>query len=1008
MADDDKIVIPIEITTEDAKNALDDLASTASSAFDKVASKRVDTSKATSTSGKESASVSSQDDGLSDSAEKLNEASKKLGEAANKTEEAEKHDEHGAESTSVAAHRARYPLPTAEDTPEAATAASVQRSIEAAAKRVHVTPDQFKERHDDLYSDASGSTEDVLRKALHAIVAKPDVSGEKSVALKPGATTSAEDAEADHTKPRGRAESKSPPNLEAAAFGETNAEIGKSAEAVRLFRESLHVLHPALEEAGISLGAMTGFLRASTGGVVALGAALVSTLVVGLAKVSEEADKEKRRLDILTGAGKGGGESQAERVREIADKLNVIPDSIASSAEKLFTFQRTLTSQDRSVTHPPGFVAGENEAAAANVAVHGGGTPPPTNETITTALKAVVEAGRLDRTETSKANKAFTDFFEKITSGKGLVTADAIKELRAASPSLAESVTRGASGTGPGSTGQTFADSFAYEKYIREGGRPQTGGQALSGLARVEPELKTQADKVPVDLSRALEAGEAKVHGFAEALADATLRAAKFLSQTPSEAYKSTSETSPNLGKLLHGDFSNAYSPEPKPSSPEATTKSQEPIISNILPNLEKLLRGDFSNASAPKPSTAPASPALNLDRTAPPPIGFDRDSSGAFIRNEVPIPAQPPAIGPRSEAAPAQPQQFASLESVLSSLAAAISSLGPKQDLKQTGPADAVGIRGDTQTPQDITTATNQVAALGNAAAQATQQLESVKAPEQTTTATKSPPVAASEGGHIRGTGTSTSDSIPAMLSDGEYVVKAEAVKRVGVENLDAVNGGSAHLSAGGEVRHYADGGSAIGNTKKSLADLGGGPHQIDYNRDTGGATIDGIEYPPGSPILNDPEIQRLLQESLKGGEQDKQRTTKSSFVGSYDYNDMANYQGHAVGGLIQFAKRFAEGGLVGSAPSVLQHFNLGGLASRISRSTAPVVGFASGGVARSAPSAVSDSMEHWGTVDLRHESGDFKVATERDTMRHLSANAQRAKRFSTGRKPNWYGAGQ
>ncbi|MCX5586039.1 hypothetical protein [Streptomyces erythrochromogenes] len=46
-------------------------------------------------------------------------------------------------------------------------------------------------------------------------------------------------------------------------------------------------------------------------------------------------------------------------------------------------------------------------------------------------------------------------------------------------------------------------------------------------------------------------------------------------------------------------------------------------------------------------------------------------------------------------------------------------------------------------------------------------------------------------EGGIIRGPGTSTSDSIPAMLSDGEYVIRAAAVDRIGQGALDALNSG-------------------------------------------------------------------------------------------------------------------------------------------------------------------------------------------------------------------------
>ncbi|MCE5420253.1 MAG: tape measure protein [Acidithiobacillus sp.] len=44
--------------------------------------------------------------------------------------------------------------------------------------------------------------------------------------------------------------------------------------------------------------------------------------------------------------------------------------------------------------------------------------------------------------------------------------------------------------------------------------------------------------------------------------------------------------------------------------------------------------------------------------------------------------------------------------------------------------------------------------------------------------------------GGYVSGPGTSSSDSIPARLSAGEYVVRAEAVRRVGVGMLDAING--------------------------------------------------------------------------------------------------------------------------------------------------------------------------------------------------------------------------
>lgn len=58
---------------------------------------------------------------------------------------------------------------------------------------------------------------------------------------------------------------------------------------------------------------------------------------------------------------------------------------------------------------------------------------------------------------------------------------------------------------------------------------------------------------------------------------------------------------------------------------------------------------------------------------------------------------------------------------------------------------------------------------------------------------------VAAATGGYITGAGTSTSDSIPAKLSNGEYVVNAASVKKYGVDYLHAINTGRLHRYATG-----------------------------------------------------------------------------------------------------------------------------------------------------------------------------------------------------------------
>lgn len=64
--------------------------------------------------------------------------------------------------------------------------------------------------------------------------------------------------------------------------------------------------------------------------------------------------------------------------------------------------------------------------------------------------------------------------------------------------------------------------------------------------------------------------------------------------------------------------------------------------------------------------------------------------------------------------------------------------------------------------------------------------------------------------GGFISGPGTGTSDSIPAMLSNGEYVIRAKSVDRIGVGLLDQLNktGKIPGFAAGGHVRGFASGG--------------------------------------------------------------------------------------------------------------------------------------------------------------------------------------------------------
>lgn len=58
-------------------------------------------------------------------------------------------------------------------------------------------------------------------------------------------------------------------------------------------------------------------------------------------------------------------------------------------------------------------------------------------------------------------------------------------------------------------------------------------------------------------------------------------------------------------------------------------------------------------------------------------------------------------------------------------------------------------------------------------------------------------------DGGRVIGPGTATSDSIPARLSDGEYVIRTAAARRIGYDNLDDLNE-TGRLSGAGQTNYF------------------------------------------------------------------------------------------------------------------------------------------------------------------------------------------------------------
>ena len=104
-----------------------------------------------------------------------------------------------------------------------------------------------------------------------------------------------------------------------------------------------------------------------------------------------------------------------------------------------------------------------------------------------------------------------------------------------------------------------------------------------------------------------------------------------------------------------------------------------------------------------------------------------------------------------------------------------------------------------------------------------------------------KQEPQHLARGGHVRGPGTGTSDSIPAMLSDGEFVIPADTVRKVGVRRLQDLVDSTHKYVGSSRPGQFANGGmvddevTRVGNSY-SGGNVGG---NVSINGQTGGGTV-------------------------------------------------------------------------------------------------------------------------------------------------------------------------
>ncbi len=238
--------------------------------------------------------------------------------------------------------------------------------------------------------------------------------------------------------------------------------------------------------------------------------------------------------------------------------------------------------------------------------------------------------------------------------------------------------------------------------------------------------------------------------------------------------------------------------------------------------------------------------------------------------------------------------------------------------------------------------------------------------------------------GGFIRGPGTTTSDSIPvAKVSNKEYVINAAGTAKAGLAYLDWINAG---MPGGG----FAEGGTVIPGLLNSA--LGAGSYDVTPT-DDGGAIINGVAYPPGSPILQNPIIKQALARARAArGSSGEGKKHKSDFVGPFGGHVFDTPGSYAKGGATGHIRRgYFAGGSVDFGPA------FGGMAE-----LPDLVG---------EPPNVSDfkekpgswpDVDHLGSLDLRHPAGEARVIGPKDALKALTTAARDQSDVSMG-SPSW-----
>jgi TP901 family phage tail tape measure protein len=211
-------------------------------------------------------------------------------------------------------------------------------------------------------------------------------------------------------------------------------------------------------------------------------------------------------------------------------------------------------------------------------------------------------------------------------------------------------------------------------------------------------------------------------------------------------------------------------------------------------------------------------------------------------------------------------------------------------------------------------------------------------------------------DGGPVHGAGTATSDSIPAYLSDGEYVVRASAVDHYGVDTLEAIN--AKKFKDGGAVYPYNKKGKPTGSPYgPRWGELVRDIHGLAYGRDIwGGTEIPGLKFKGNRPNHSDywHQMQEQPPKPYRGGSGLSIARDPMGMMGSVPFEGLFG-GGLGFGGMLTMAN----GGYI-------KGYNLGGKVLKwLAKNVGPKLSGLKGGVDRT----VEGLMRHLG---MKNDSFD------------------------------------